>query len=97
VYVSFSRSNLFYNSPPYLKRFRFAYSCCVHHDEAEAAIFPLKNMGFPDWQCRLAVMSFGSNVDAAVSWLVEGGPGQGSTSQHEAERCMLEVGLYTLN
>ena len=36
--------------------------------KADAAIVPLRNMGFPDWQCRAAIMSFGSNVDAAVSW-----------------------------
>ena len=60
------------------------------HRAATRALTPLKNMGFQDWQCRLAVMRFGGNVDAAVSWLVEGGAGSGRDVEAEARRCALE-------
>ena len=39
---------------------------------AEAALEPLSRMGFPEWQCRVAVMTFGENVSAAAGWLAEG-------------------------
>jgi len=39
---------------------------------AEAALELLSRMGFPEWQCRVAVMTFGENVSAAAGWLAEG-------------------------
>lgn len=56
--------------------------------KARLAIASLENMGFPEWECRLAVMSFGSDADAAVSWLIEG---VSESSRLEGERCALEA------
>ena len=40
--------------------------------KAQALILQLSSIGFPDWQCVPAVMAHGSNLEAAVAWMLEG-------------------------
>lgn len=54
--------------------------------KAQQLIGQLQTLGFPDWQCVPAVMAHGSDLEAAVTYLLEGNV----HSEAEARQLLLE-------
>ena len=58
--------------------------------KAQQLIGQLQTLGFPDWQCVPAIMAHGADLEAAVTYLLEG------NVQSEAEARQLLDGTSSL-
>lgn len=58
--------------------------------KAQQVIGQLQSLGFPDWQCVPAILKHGCNLEAAITYLLEG------TLQTEAQARALMQGATVL-
>ena len=57
---------------------------------AKAHVEKLSEMGFDEWQCRLAVMRYGDDADGGSMWLLNNGPAEDGSTEEDARECQLE-------
>ena len=43
----------------------------LKHTKAKYLISQLQALGFHDWQCAVAIMQYGSNLEACIAFLLE--------------------------